>query len=73
MPGTDADEARQRQTTKSVKLTPETHGRLKEHCREGETLSGCVDRALDALDEDTRNVVKDAAREGAKEALEAES
>lgn len=40
----------QRQTVKRVRLTEPTHARLKDHCREGETLSGAVDRALDALE-----------------------
>jgi len=39
-----------RATTKPVKLTPEIHARLKAHAREGETLSGAVGRALDALE-----------------------
>jgi hypothetical protein len=43
-------DSQRRRTVKSVKLVPETHARLKRHCREGETLSGCVDRALDALE-----------------------
>lgn len=47
--------AEQRRTTKSVKLTEPTHGRLSDHCREGETLSGAIDRAIDALErEDSR-------------------
>jgi len=42
-----------RGTSMNVKLTGDAHTRLKAHCREGETLSGCVERALDALDRET--------------------
>lgn len=55
-----------RNTTKSVKLTESTHTRLSEHCREGETLSGAIDRALDALERE------EALPEAVTEALEAE-
>jgi hypothetical protein len=36
--------------TTNVRLADGTHDRLKDHCREGETLSAAVDRALDALE-----------------------
>jgi len=39
-----------RDTTKQVRLTESTHARLKTHLRDGETLSGGIDRALDALE-----------------------
>lgn len=38
----------------NVRLNDATHARLSEHCRDGETLSGCVDRALDALEREGR-------------------
>lgn len=39
-----------RQTTKSVKLTPHAHSRVKTHKRSGETMSGCIERMADALE-----------------------
>jgi hypothetical protein len=39
-----------RNTTKNLRVTEAVHGRLKAHTREGETLSGTINRALDALD-----------------------
>ena len=39
-----------RRDVTNVRLTDPTHERLKAHCREGETLSGAVGRALDALE-----------------------
>jgi hypothetical protein len=42
------DEHRRESTT--VRLVDPTHDRLKDHNREGETLSGTVGRALDALE-----------------------
>lgn len=40
-----------RRETTTVRLVDPTHDRLKSHNREGETLSGTVGRALDALEE----------------------
>jgi hypothetical protein len=34
----------------TVRLRGQTHERLKAHCRDGETLTGVVARALDALE-----------------------
>lgn len=34
----------------SMRIAESTHGRLKGHVREGETLSGAIDRALDAAE-----------------------
>lgn len=39
-----------RREATNVRLVDPVHARLKEHNREGETLSGTVGRALDALD-----------------------
>lgn len=44
---TSSEDYRREHTT--VRLTDPTHDRLKAHNREGETLSGTVGRALDAL------------------------
>lgn len=67
--------SQKRRTTKSVKLVESTHGRLKEHKREGETLSGAIDRALDALESDDVDpeTVREAARDGAREAIRGEA
>ena len=43
------DEDHRRDHT-NVRLVAPTHSRLKDHNREGETLSGTVGRALDALE-----------------------
>lgn len=49
----DDDETyRSAKTHTMVRLRNPTHGRLSEHSREGETLSGTVGRALDALERD---------------------
>lgn len=34
----------------STRINNPTHGRIKEHNRESETLSATIDRALDALE-----------------------
>jgi hypothetical protein len=39
-----------RNTTKNLKLVPAAHSRLKDHLRDGETMSGVIGRALDALE-----------------------
>lgn len=39
-----------RVTKKDVKTTERCHSRIKDHKREGETMSGCIERAFDALD-----------------------
>ena len=45
-----ADKEEYRRDATNVRLVDPVHGRLKEHNREGETLSGTVGRALDALE-----------------------
>lgn len=54
-----------RRTTKTVKLTESAHSRLKENVREGETLSGAIERSLDALEreEDLPDAVTEVLRE----------
>jgi len=47
--------------TTSTRLRDETHSRVKAHCRDGETLSGCIGRALDALEREEQ--LPDAVRE----------
>jgi hypothetical protein len=42
-----------RRPATNVRLVNPTHARLKAHTREGETLSGTVDRALDALERES--------------------
>lgn len=39
-----------RETKKHVKITERCHSRLSEHKRSGETLSGAIERGLDALE-----------------------
>lgn len=46
---TESDTTQRRAAT-NVRLVDPTHQRLKAHNREGETLSGTVGRALDALE-----------------------
>ena len=59
-----------RDTTKQVRLTESTHSRLKAHLRDGETLSGGIDRALDALEREAElpAVVTEALRDKEAEA-----
>lgn len=45
---------RQRLTVKQVRLTERCHARLHEHSRPGETLSGTIERAIDALEREQR-------------------
>jgi hypothetical protein len=40
----------QRREATTTRIVQPTHDRLKAHTREGETLSGCIARALDALE-----------------------
>lgn len=46
----DTGESRTAKTHTMVRLRNPTHSRLSNHSREGETLSGTVGRALDALE-----------------------
>lgn len=66
---TESDQSQKRKTTKMLKITPEGKERLREVKREGETFDGALQRAIDALERDYETV-REAAREGATDALE---
>ena len=46
-------EQQNRNATEMIRVTPEVHQRIKGNCRDGETQSGAIHRAFDALERES--------------------